>query len=998
MNENASPNSGPLRRRTAEPAVGPTSPSNGTSAEATRPNGSTPGGGLSLWTVLDLLAQRWHWLVLGLVIGAGCFYLLGLTFIKPKFVASGQLLRYEPPGKSDYFKTTPVSADTFAAVIRAPEVLRAVGQRAVPPIPAQVLGKSLKIDPDSDSDMLAVQLVASDPQQAVDLLNLFLTNAVDYTRQLESQQAAVLANAYLSNQVAEMDRDLSDLQSQFRNGPLAGAVTNQLAHVGHQVAAIGTNLAGAPGFSMLNMAQQGEALQRAQGELYDLLMRYKDDYPLVQAKREQIGEIQREMASAGTNGTPGAAGYLTATGRAGGALDPEVDIVHIKLRALEDARIELSKRQREAALYAANPPGTVRVFAPATFKTVKGNLHRFKIGLVTIFGAGLGLGASVILVLLVEFVDNRLKTSDDVSRVTHLPVLTTLGNLGDMDPKAREQWAFRTWTLLQGRLSPSANHGLVCGITSANAGEGRSTWISLLAEAASLTGFRVLTIATRPSPLHMRLEDDFFGEVTDEPIPEGETSSAVTTSVLSSPAEVTEQLTGPNSQPVVHIPLPGWVWNLERRKQWREALNHWRTIENLVILVELPPASAPEAVLLGSHLPNLLWLTDSGTAKAGETRTQLGTLRDARCNLVGALLNRTAGIPLRKYFPRWMECAALAAALGAASARVQAADGLAVPAPAGTGSSIEEPATNASFSIVNPAQRAHWQQHLTLGAGDVLTFALYGQPEFTKAEVAIGPDGCVNYLEATNVMAAGLTIDELRERLDQDLGRFRRAPHVILTPVAFRSKKYYVLGKVATKGVFVLDRPLTVVEALARAHGLESALVDRNVYDLADLRLSFLARGGKRYPLDFEKLFGQGDLSQNIAIEPGDYLYFAPGDVKQVYVVGEVRLPGMVTYRADLTIMGAITERGGYTDRAFKARVLVVRGSLNNPDRFVVNTHAVLDGKEPDFKLKPRDIIYVNSRPFIKVEEAADLAATAFIQSIITSWVGVDVIQPFPLQ
>jgi hypothetical protein len=49
-----------------------------------------------------------------------------------------------------------------------------------------------------------------------------------------------------------------------------------------------------------------------------------------------------------------------------------------------------------------------------------------------------------------------------------------------------------------------------------------------------------------------------------------------------------------------------------------------------------------------------------------------------------------------------------------------------------------------------------------------------------------------------------------------------------------------------------------------------------------------------------------------------------------------------------------------------------------------------------NFKLKPKDIIYVNSRPLIKVEEAADLAATAFIQSIITSAVGVDVVKPIP--
>jgi len=285
-----------------------------------------------------------------------------------------------------------------------------------------------------------------------------------------------------------------------------------------------------------------------------------------------------------------------------------------------------------------------------------------KIALGTVFGAGAGVGACLLLVLLVEFLDNRLKTADDVKRVTKLPVLTTLGNLREMDPSDRAQWAFRTWTMLQGRLSPSANFGLVCGITSSGTGEGRSTWISLLAEAASMTGFRVLTIATRPSPTHVAPNHQLTNEqASEEPTrsPENPATNALTTSVLASPAQVTEKLTGPNSQPVVHIPLPGWVWNLERRKQWREALNQWRQIDNLVIFVELPPASMPEAVLLGSNLPNMLWLSQSGTAVASDTQTQLETLRHARCNLVGAVLNKEPGMPLRKRLPRWLSCVAI---------------------------------------------------------------------------------------------------------------------------------------------------------------------------------------------------------------------------------------------------------------------------------------------------------------------------------------------------
>jgi protein involved in polysaccharide export with SLBB domain len=695
---------------------------------------------------------------------------------------------------------------------------------------------------------------------------------------------------------------------------------------------------------------------------------------------------------------------MTSTGKSD-TLNPEVEIMHIKMRALEDGLLQLVQREREAELYATNPPLSVAIFAAADLASVKGNMRTVKVWLGTVFGGGFGLIASILLILLVEVVDNRLKTADDIQRVTRLPVLTSLGDLQAMNPEERSQWAFRAWTMLQGHLSASANSGLVCGITSSGAGEGRSTWISLLAQAASLTGFRVLTVATRPSPTHTPEADEFTPDMFADEVGTG-SDKALTTSVLAAPSQVTEQLTGPNSQPVVNIPLPGWVWNLERRKQWREALEHWRQIDNLVIFVELPPANVPEAVLLGSNLPNMVWLTDSGKSHAGPTRTQLETLRHARCNLVGAVLNRETSVPLRKCFPRWLGCVLIGGlSLATLHARqtnlfsdLPASPATKVPAATNAITSTNAPEDAprmGSISILGPDQRAAWQQHFTLGPSDVLSFSLFDHPELTRAEIPIGPDGRVNYLEATNVMAAGLTVDELRARMDEELGQYRRAPHTLIMPVAYHSKKYYMLGKVTTKGMYTLDRPITVLEAIARAHGLESALIDRNLVSLTDFQHSFLARGGRRFPLDFERLFGQGDLSQNIAIEPGDYVYFAPGDVSQVYVVGEIRLPGPVTYTPDMTIINAVAARGGFTERAYRARVVVVRGSLSNPDAIAVDTHAILDAREPNFKLHPRDIIYVNSRPFIKVEEALDLAATAFIQSVVTSVVGVHVVKPF---
>lgn len=593
--------------------------------ESNRPSAT----GLDTWVVLDLLAQRWRWLVPGSLLGAGLFFLLGCHVIKPKFTATAQMLRFETT--SDYFKPTPVSAGTFADLIRSPDLLRRVGAQAVPQIPPEALGDNLKIDAERASDIVEVQLAGRTPQQAVDLLNFYTRAAVQFTKDMQAKDAGLLANDYLNQQVKQMDKDITILHRQFRDVRGASEASGKVTESDGGVKALDRNLATSSLPSIL-IDKQTERLQTALGELSDLQLKYTDLHPFVQAKRDQIKALEKQIAESSRNRRAAATGPAPIVIRPGETVsNPELDIIRTKLLTLEEARLQLANRQREAAMFAANPPGIVREFAPATLKTVQSNMRRLKLGCAAVFGGLLGCLGSIALIMLVEFTDNRLKTADDVRRVTELPIFTTLGDLDQMEAASRSQWAFRAWTMLQGRLSPSANHGLICGITSSVQGEGRSTWIKLLGEAASLTGFRVLTIATLPSPSNLELSDE-----NPVPNPGPASSHALTTNVLTSPALVTQQLVGPDSPPVVHIPLPGWVWNLERRKQWREALAHWLTIDNLVILVELPPASVAESVLLGSNLPNLLWLANSGAADAAETRAQLETLRHARCHVVGA--------------------------------------------------------------------------------------------------------------------------------------------------------------------------------------------------------------------------------------------------------------------------------------------------------------------------------------------------------------------------
>jgi len=303
------------------------------------------------------------------------------------------------------------------------------------------------------------------------------------------------------------------------------------------------------------------------------------------------------------------------------------------------------------------------------------------------------------------------------------------------------------------------------------------------------------------------------------------------------------------------------------------------------------------------------------------------------------------------------------------------------------------PVTNA-FSISSPTELADWQKRLTLGPGDVMNISLYEQPESLRGGVTIGPDGRINYLQAHDVMATGLTVDELRERLENALLKFYRPPlRVVVQPVAYNSKKYYMLGNVTAKGVFALDRPTTVLEAIARAKGFTSSPQRRSTLVLADLSRSFLIRKDAtgafhRVAVDFENLFLHGDLTQNIALAPDDYLYFPPMDLQDVYVFGEVLSPGPVPFGSEMSTMRALTARGGFTLRSYRTRVLVVRGSLKQPQTIVVDTTDILGAKALDIKLQPRDIVYVRRKPWYKAEELLQGAVESFLRSAVVGAVG----------
>lgn len=386
-----------------------------------------------------------------------------------------------------------------------------------------------------------------------------------------------------------------------------------------------------------------------------------------------------------------------------------------------------------------------------------------------------------------------------------------------------------------------------------------------------------------------------------------------------------------------------WEWSPAQRLQWQAALTQWRALSGVVILVELPAVEQPESLLIAEQLPNLIWAGSSGVSLVQKVQDTLRMYRDAGCKLVAALLDRAPAL---------------------------------------------RPAALARFGALALllASAASAQTVLPLGPGDAVNINMPGFEGHERKDVAVGPDGKLTYLQALDIQAGGLSLDQLREKLITELQRYYRNARVVVTPSTFQSRKVYVLGKVVKKGAINLDRPLTILEVVAEAGGLETGLFQQNTVELADLGRSFVMRGQGRLPVNLEALFLRGDMTQNARVEAGDYLYFPSANSNEIYVLGDVKMQGTQGLLAHTSVHSAIAQAGGFTAKAYTRRVLVVRGSFEKPERFVVDMEDILSARAKGFRLEPKDIVFVADKPWARAEELLHMAINAFLQGAVSGW------------
>jgi len=151
-----------------------------------------------------------------------------------------------------------------------------------------------------------------------------------------------------------------------------------------------------------------------------------------------------------------------------------------------------------------------------------------------------------------------------------------------------------------------------------------------------------------------------------------------------------------------------------------------------------------------------------------------------------------------------------------------------------------------------------------IGTDDILSIVYWRDKDMTT-DVQVRPDGKISMSLVNEVVAAGLTPDQLRERLTEESKKFMEDPNLTVIVKAINSRKVFITGQVAKQGPYPIMGPTTVLQLIALAGGLGEYADSKNIMVLR-------TENGRQvaHKVNYKEVIAGKKLAQNLELKPGD--------------------------------------------------------------------------------------------------------------------------------
>lgn len=182
------------------------------------------------------------------------------------------------------------------------------------------------------------------------------------------------------------------------------------------------------------------------------------------------------------------------------------------------------------------------------------------------------------------------------------------------------------------------------------------------------------------------------------------------------------------------------------------------------------------------------------------------------------------------------------------------------------------------------ADRVASEEEYVIGYGDQLMVSVYGEGNMAALNAAttgasgqqttsvdVRMDGRISLMHVGDVNVVGMTLTELADFLKKIYSTIYSDPIITTVLTKSNSRRYTVMGKVLQPGVFSIEYPITLVQALARGGGF-TEWANHNV---TVVREKIRSRHRKLFrkntlKFDYDDFLGGEELEKNIVIQDGD--------------------------------------------------------------------------------------------------------------------------------
>ncbi len=154
-----------------------------------------------------------------------------------------------------------------------------------------------------------------------------------------------------------------------------------------------------------------------------------------------------------------------------------------------------------------------------------------------------------------------------------------------------------------------------------------------------------------------------------------------------------------------------------------------------------------------------------------------------------------------------------------------------------------------------------------IGIGDILDINVWKEGELSKA-VAVRPDGMITLPLIGEIKATGLTPVQLQDQIAGLLQKVMSEPQVTVIVTQVNSLTFNIMGQVIKPGYYPINRPITILDAVAMCGGFRDFAKQKKIYVLRT------APDGKQEKIKFnyKEVIKGKNMAQNIKLQAHDTL------------------------------------------------------------------------------------------------------------------------------